>query len=426
MDIFAYLKNYNLTNIFMYYQFIYILMKTDHNHSYKIFFLAIALSLGATVSLGITRFAYGLLLPPMRADLSWSYTLSGAMSTINAFGYFLGAMITPKIIQRWGAVRVLLFGSLLSSFFMGITGFFLEYETLLFQRLLAGIASAFIFVSGGVLSARLGSILHEKSGFIVGIYYGGTGWGILLSAIVIPIVLQNKQNENHSWIYAWWTLALVCFICTAIILKPMIMLHEMGLDKHPQTNTLQSSNFSVYSILPALLGYACFGIGYIGYMTFVVLLLKEQGVDKTTITIFYSLLGIFVVASAWIWSSLLGKAKAGGAIATLNSLLGLAAIIPALTNNILLLFLSGCLFGSVFLSVVASTTAFVRHNLPSEQWTKGISLFTIIFAMGQIVGPTVVGFIADGSGGVEKGLIFSSVVLWIGSILALKQKQLYI
>ena len=31
--------------------------------------LALALSLGAAVSLGITRFAYGLLLPPMREDL---------------------------------------------------------------------------------------------------------------------------------------------------------------------------------------------------------------------------------------------------------------------------------------------------------------------------------------------------------------------
>ena len=40
--------------------------------------LALALSLGAAVSLGITRFAYGLLLPPMRADLGWSYTLAGA------------------------------------------------------------------------------------------------------------------------------------------------------------------------------------------------------------------------------------------------------------------------------------------------------------------------------------------------------------
>ena len=398
-------------------------MIKDHP-SYKIIFLAIGLSLGATISLGITRFSYGLLLPPMRADLSWSYTLSGGMSTINAFGYFLGAMVTPKIMQRWGAVRVLLYGSLLSSLFMGVTGFFLESEALLLQRFFAGITSAFIFISGGVLSARLGSILHEKSGFIVGIYYGGTGWGILISAIIVPLVLHNKQNETHSWIFAWWSLALVCFICTAIILKPMLLLHQMGLDKHSQINTNESIEFSILSILPALLGYACFGIGYIGYMTFVVLLLREQGVDKNTITIFYSLLGIFVVASAWIWSNLLGKAKAGGAIATLNGLLGLAAIIPALTNNIALLLFSGCLFGSVFLSVVASTTVFVRHNLPSEQWTKGISVFTIIFAIGQIVGPTVVGFIADGSGGVEKGLIFSSFVLWIGSILALKQKQL--
>jgi len=52
--------------------------------------LALALSLGAAVSLGITRFSYGLLLPAMRADLAWSYALAGAMNTANALGYFLG------------------------------------------------------------------------------------------------------------------------------------------------------------------------------------------------------------------------------------------------------------------------------------------------------------------------------------------------
>ena len=52
--------------------------------------LALALSLGAAISLGITRFAYGLLLPPMRTDLGWSYTLAGAMNTVNALGYLLG------------------------------------------------------------------------------------------------------------------------------------------------------------------------------------------------------------------------------------------------------------------------------------------------------------------------------------------------
>ena len=54
--------------------------------------LALALSLGAAVSLGVTRFAYGLLLPPMREDLQWSYTLAGAMNTANALGYLIGAL----------------------------------------------------------------------------------------------------------------------------------------------------------------------------------------------------------------------------------------------------------------------------------------------------------------------------------------------
>ena len=75
---------------------------------------------------------------------------------------------------------------------------------------------------------------------------------------------------------------------------------------------------------------------------------------------------------------------------------------------------SGLLFGGVFLSVVASTTALVRHNLPPAQWAAGISAFTIVFAAGQIVGPTVVGFIADGPGGLARGLVFSAMACgWV-------------
>ena len=61
--------------------------------------LALALSLGAALSLGIARFAYGLLLPPMRADLQWSYALAGAMNTANAVGYLIGALLTPALLR---------------------------------------------------------------------------------------------------------------------------------------------------------------------------------------------------------------------------------------------------------------------------------------------------------------------------------------
>ena len=67
-----------------------------------LFWLALALSVGAAVSLGVTRFAYGLLLPGMRADLGWSYTLAGAMNTANAVGYLLGALAMPALMAYPG------------------------------------------------------------------------------------------------------------------------------------------------------------------------------------------------------------------------------------------------------------------------------------------------------------------------------------
>jgi len=104
--------------------------------------------------------------------------------------------------------------------------------------------------------------------------------------------------------------------------------------------------------------------------------------------------------------------------------LGLATIVPALTPNTAAVMVSGLLFGAVFLSVVASSTALVRHNLPASQWATGISAFTMVFATGQIMGPVVVGWISDGPGGLARGLVFSAGALWLGAALAWRQKPL--
>ena len=159
-------------------------------------------------------------------------------------------------------------------------------------------------------------------------------------------------------------------------------------------------------------------------MTFVIALLKEQGVASHLITIFYSLLGLAVMASSRIWARLLDRYKGGQALAILSALLSLATLLPAITSIFFVIFLSGLLFGAVFLSLVASTTALVRHNVAPSSWPKGISAFTAVFAFGQIVGPTMVGFVADGPGGLALGLLFSSVALGLGAVLASRQKAL--
>jgi predicted MFS family arabinose efflux permease len=159
-------------------------------------------------------------------------------------------------------------------------------------------------------------------------------------------------------------------------------------------------------------------------MTFVVALLRAQGSTALAVTWFYALLGVAVIASSRIWAGLLDRYRDGRPLATLNALLGLATIVPALTQWWPMVLMSGLVFGAVFLSVVASTTALVRHNLPPSAWAAGISAFTTVFAAGQIVGPTVVGWIADGPGGLARGLVFSAGALWLGALLALRQKAL--
>lgn len=401
--------------------------------------VALVLSLAAAVSLGITRFAYGLLLPPMRADLGWSYTVAGAMNTANATGYLLGALSAPWLLKRLSAPHVLTVGAVLASGFMGASGFFTSAVLLMTQRLLAGTASAWVFVAGGVLAARLGTCFPRQSGLLLGVFYGGVGWGIVLSAVAVPVVLQTYAGTAHSWQWAWWWLAVACagmavalvwparfFIqqeasellnqaSSAIVSKSQAATSLHGVDAVPQRVPLSRLAF-------ALAGYTCFGVGYIGYMTFVIALLRDQGVSPERITVFYSMLGIAVVASSRLWAGLLDRAKGGGALAVLNALLGLATVLPAWTTSWPWMVVSGVLFGGVFLSVVASTTALVRHNLPVSQWPVGISLFTVVFAAGQIVGPSVVGWIADGSGGLTQGLLVSAVALWVGAGLAWQQR----
>lgn len=389
--------------------------------------LAMVLALGAAVSLGVTRFSYGLLLPDMRSDLGWSYTLAGAMNTVNALGYLIGALSLPMLLKRFNAVHILLIGSALASLFMALTGFFTSAEFLLLQRLLAGIASAWVFVSGGLLAAQIGVQQSEKSGLILGVYYGGVGLGIVFSTWAVPGIDYFKHGQEHAWVWAWWVLSLGCALATLILMLKSVALMRYALPAssiQPHQSSKQQQSFRWNAFAYALAGYGLFGVGYIGYMTFVIALLREQSASTPTITIFYTLLGLAVMASSRIWAGLLDKYKGGQALAILNFLLGCAIVIPALTDWLPALVFSGVLFGGVFLSVVASTTALVRHNLSQAAWAKGISAFTVVFAAGQIVGPTMVGWIGDTKGGLAQGLLASAFALWVGALLAWRQKPI--
>jgi predicted MFS family arabinose efflux permease len=325
---------------------------------------ALALALAAAVSLGLSRFSYALLLPPMRSDLAWSYTTAGAMNTVNAAGYLAGALLAPRWLARHDARRVMLIG---------------------------GTAAALLLALHAVVRG------NEA-----------------LALAVPPFVASSAAG----WPGAWLALAALAAACTAVT---AVMTREIHA---PPVARAERARFAWSSMAFGLAGYLCFGLGYIGYMTFIVTLLREQGLTGAAIGAFYFLLGAAVIASSWLWAGLLQRWRGGGVLALLNALLAVATLMPVVSRSTPAAFASGLLFGAVFLQVVAATTALVRHNLPAVAWPAGITAFTIIFAAGQIVGPTVVGYVADSAGGLLRGLAISAGVLALGAALASLQRPL--
>ena len=372
---------------------------------------ALALAAAAAVSLGLARFSYALLLGPMRAELGWSYFTAGAMNTVNAAGYLVGALALPRLLHRFDARAVLLAGGFVVAGLLALHGAVRGDALLYALRGLTGVASAASFVAGGLLAARLagGASGGLGAGQVLGIYYGGTGLGIVLSALIVPPL---------HWPMAWLALGAAALLATGLTAAGTHALQA------PPTAGAPRQATPLAPLRWALAGYLMFGLGYIGYMTFVVTLLREQGLGSTQVLGFFVLLGVGVMASSWLWAGLLERCRGGQAMALLNALLALATLLPVLSAHPVLVFASGLLFGSVFLSVVASTTALVRHNLPPAAWPGGITAFTIVFAAGQIVGPGAVGWLADGSGGLRRGFAVSAALLAAGALLAWRQRAL--
>jgi predicted MFS family arabinose efflux permease len=381
-----------------------------------VFWVAAGLALGAAVSLGLARFSYALLLPPMRADLGWSYFTAGAMNTANAAGYLLGALMTPKLLRRWGARWLLIMGCVATAALLAAHGGVLNDASLLVLRLLTGISSALVFVSGGLMAARLGAG-RANAGLVLGIYYGGTGVGIIASTLLVgPLAARAVA---HAWQGAWWGLAVAALGATLLTAWA-----TRGQTEPAPVAVNQAQHFQWPTFAFGLASYFMFGLGYIGYMTFTVTLLREQGLGTTLVNAYFCVLGAGVMASPWLWARLLQRQRGGVPLTVLNALLAVATMLPVLSTHAAVVFISGALFGGVFLSVVASTTALVRHNLPTSAWSAGISAFTVVFAAGRIVGPSAVGWLADGSGGLGTGLACSAAVLALGALLAWWQKPL--
>ncbi len=377
---------------------------------------ALALSLGAAVSLGFARFNYALLLPAMRQDLAWTYTQAGSMNTANALGYMIGALMAAPIGKRVGLARTFWVSMIAVGVAMLLTGFVSSFPLLLIFRTLAGFAGATTFIIGATLASQLAG--SGRGGLILGIYFSGIGIGVFLASLGLP---QLLEQDITVWRTAWIVMGIVSLFFA-------IFGRQAATSIIPPQTSAQGGSTTFYSptLIPATVAYFLFGFGYITYMTFVISLLRSSGVGANGVAIFWFIFGVASMANAFIWSRLLDKAKGGQAMATVMAIIALGGVLPVLSTSNLSILLSAILFGGAALTVVSSVTNIMRKSLPPGGWARGIAIVTIIFSVGQTLGPIVSGALADRSDSLNGGFILSASMLFLGALVALMQKEVRI
>ncbi len=381
--------------------------------------IVLTLALGTAVSNGFARFGYGLILPAMQTDLGWSYTMAGWINTANAAGYLIGALMALYCSNSLGPLRLFRYGMIITTVAMLLSGFTADFSSLIGLRLLAGIGGAPVFISGGVMVATLFASDSSKNALAIALYFGGSGFGILITAFLIPPIMEIWNAG--AWPHAWKVLGGLCIVSLAPA--------WWGTKQLSNASRADGDKFSFppwRKLIPSLGGYFLFAVGYIVYMTFVVAWMHENGVGVWAVAITWGTLGFAVMLSSFVWRRVLAAHSNGFPLGLSSIMTGFAVVLPFALAGWSGLLVSAFLFGLSFFIAPTAVTTFTKKNIPRTQWSATVALYTTVFAIGQTLGPIGAGWIADVSGNLSTSLWVSALVLFVGGVLAFFQQSIFI
>ncbi|HWI41048.1 MAG TPA: YbfB/YjiJ family MFS transporter, partial [Verrucomicrobiae bacterium] len=342
------------------------------------------------VAMGIGRFAYTPLLPPMMQEYALDSATAGTLASVNFAGYLAGAFLGGSLCRgrEKGMVILALLVSAATTAAMGAGSSFLVLAA---ARLVSGLASAFAFVSGSALVLTV-LARHQREN-LSGIYFGGVGAGIAFSGVAAPPLAASMGVAG-----AWVALG----AASALLTLPAFLLFETEPAGPPgpvATDPLPRSG----RFLRITAAYGLEGFGYIITGTFMVAAARSVfGASGAAAA--WVIAGCAAAPSAYFWSKL---AKIRGplpplAAAHLMQAAGIAlpALLPGKTSVII----GAILFGATFMGIVMLALSAGTACQPAARG-RIIGLMTGIYGIGQIAGPLLAGLIAARTGSFDPALL---------------------
>jgi predicted MFS family arabinose efflux permease len=358
-------------------------------------------------AIGIGRFVYTPILPIMLDSLGWSKADAGLVASANFLGYLIGAVASAGQIAAAWQRNWLLAALLASAFSTAGMAFDQHFTTHLVLRLIGGAASAYVNVLASTLVlARLAAL---KRGDLTAVHFAGVGAGIMASAAVVSMM----TSLGADWQALWLAAGAMALGATALVAT---LIPEQVDSATPPA----AANAEVRARgLPALVvAYGLFGFGYVITATFLVAIVRAMPELKALEAWIWVLFGFAAVPSVALWSwvgTRIGLAAAF-AVACLVEGVGVAASVEWTTLPGVSL--SAVMLGGTFMGLTALGLMMARQ-LSGSASQRAIGLMTASFAAGQMIGPTVAGFLFDRLGDLRVPSLLAAAALTVAAALAI-------
>ncbi len=342
-------------------------------------------------AMGIGRFAYTPILPLMTAHAGLTAQAAGQLATANYVGYLIGAVgaaASPRLARSVTACRVSLATLVATLAAMTLCTNVIEWG---FLRLVAGIASALVFVIAVNTLIDHGHPAHHA-----GWAFSGVGIGIALSA-ALP--------ATGNWQGAWWAATVLAAVLSAVawFMRPGVA---------DETSKAPAGQANARGPLITLMtSYTLEGVGYIIAGTFLVAAVAQQSPGALGTGV-WLLVGLAAAPSAALWARFTGRFSYP-ALLVAALLLQAAGIAGAGTGNSVAALVGAVLFGGTFIGI--STLALAAGR--ALQFPGAVALLTTGYSVGQIVGPVAVAPLLHN--GFQQALLAGAAVVLLAALAAL-------
>jgi len=356
--------------------------------------------------LGFGRFALGMLLPSMASTLNLSYSQIGFISTGNFIGYLAAVLFCGRIASRIGSQRLIVAALIVISASMAFISRSSSFLTILILYMITGMGSgaANVPVMGLITSWFDRTIRGRAAGFVV----IGSGFAIIISGKLIPYVnkLIGPEGWRTNWLILAGTILAIALIAHLFLKnkpedKGLSPLGSEGKETIPILRKYADAK-SIYTnktlyLLGAL--YFLFGYTYVIYATFIVtMLVKERGFSEGIAGNFWSSVGFLSLFSGPVFGTLSDKLGRKAGLMIVFSFQTLAYLLVATSLPPLFLYLSIGFYGIVAWSIPSIMVAAVSEYVGLDKALAAFGFITFIFGLGQIIGPSIAGLLAEKTG----------------------------